>query len=120
MDVHFLPAFFLSFPSFSLALLFSTRLLLSSVFCPVVLPFFLSSPLLSLHTFQENFLQERSRISIWGQSCDAILPKIILPTSARNRIIGGWVYIQSREVVKRFAISVEQAISSSVDSRCVA
>lgn len=95
MDVHFLPAFFLSFPSFSLALLFSTRLLLSSVFCPVVLPFFLSLSILSLHTLQEFPSGEIENINL---GADAILPKIVLPTetNVRNRIIGGWVYRTSR------------------------
>lgn len=89
MDVHFLPAFFLSFPSFSLALLFSTRLLLSSVFSPVVLS------LLSLHTLQEFPSGEIENINL---GADAILPKIVLPTetNVRNRIIGGWVYRTSR------------------------
>lgn len=64
MDVHFLPAFFLSFPSFSLALLFSTSLLLSSVFCPVVLPFFLSLPIFSLYILQEFSSGEIENINL--------------------------------------------------------
>lgn len=98
MDVHFLPAFpfFLSFPSFSLALLFSTRVWFPRLLFSVLLFFPFPHPSLPFFSPTSKNFQERLRIS--GRSATRFLRSF--PTGASTGIVGLYTGSKSHKTVR--------------------
>lgn len=98
MDVHFLPAFpfFLSFPSFSLALLFSTRVWFPRLLFSVLLFFPFPHP--SLPFFFPTFRNFQERLRISGRSATRFLRSF--PTGASTGIVGLYTGSKSHKTVR--------------------